>query len=114
MVPEGGGSGAHGKQRRISTAFVSHGPPAPQEFIRLARHGSAAEVKKAEKRERLMKLRDEQHGGTPDVGGGAEQGLWSDLGASVGGANVNARDNNEGTACCGPQVRTGIRRFSRC
>ncbi len=73
--------------------------PAPQEFIRLSRHGSAAEVKKAIESGAPLEARDEQYGGTPLMWAAAQN---KDPGAiSVllsAGANVNARDSNDGTA----------------
>jgi len=74
-------------------------PPTPQEFIRLAGHGSAAEVKKAIESGAPLEARDEQYGGTPLMWAAAQN---KDPGAiSVllsAGANVNARDSNDGTA----------------
>ena len=74
-------------------------PPTPQEFIRLARHGSAAEVKKAIEAGAPLETRDEQYGGTPLMWAAAQNKDPGAISALLSaGANVNARDSNDGTA----------------
>ena len=74
-------------------------PPTTQEFIRLARHGSAAEMKKAIEAGASLEAREEQYGGTPLMWAAAQNKDPGAISALLSaGANVNARDNNEGTA----------------
>ena len=88
-------------------------PPTPQEFIRLARHGSAAEVKKAIEAGASLETSDERYGGTPLMWAAAQN---KDIGAISAllsaGANVNARDTNDGTALLWAAGANRYRRFS--